>query len=138
MTDSYNGPERRRFKRFKVKLTVLFRKDAAVEARLRAGDQESEATMIDLSEGGVSILTGADIAEGTRLWIKFTLTRAENEGINFYGSIELSGEVRNKISIGHGYRLGIFFQKVDEKSRKEITDFLNLVESCITPKRPEK
>ncbi len=138
MTDGYKGPERRKYKRHKVKLTVMFRKDASIEARLRLGEQESEATMIDLSEGGVSILAGADIPEGTPLWIKFTLARTEKEGVNFYGSVELSGEVRDKIAIGHGYRLGIAFKKVDETCRKEIIDFLNLVESCITPPRPEK
>jgi c-di-GMP-binding flagellar brake protein YcgR len=138
MTGVFNGPERRKYRRYKVKLTVLFHKDASVEARLRAGEKESEATMIDLSEGGLSILTGTDVSEGTTIWVKFSLTRVENECVNFYGSIELRGEVRNKVQIGHGYRLGISFQKVDERNRREIVDFLNLVESCITPKRPDQ
>ena len=138
MTNTYTGPERRRFKRVKVKLTVIFRMNAPMEARLRTEDKEAEATMIDLCEGGLSILTDIDVPVTTLLRVKFTLTRVENECVNFYGSIELNGEVRYRIQAGKGYRLGISFQNIDEKSRKHIKDFINMVEMFITPQRLEK
>lgn len=88
-------------------------------------NQEIRATMIDLSEGGVSILTSHDIPEGTVLSMKFTLFRVDNDDVSFYGPMDIVGEVRYHHALANNeYRLGILFRKVEEEDRGEIANFI--------------
>ncbi len=57
MDETYNGAERRRFKRYKINLIVVYRKDEPLDVTIVDGENEQKASMLDISEGGMSILT---------------------------------------------------------------------------------
>lgn len=131
MDRTYSGKERRKFKRLKLKftITVIFRKDEPLGVRIRNGKKEYEATMLDISEGGMSILTDINIPPSTILWIRFTLAHGDKERIDFFGTMEIKGEVRYSSLAKPGfYRLGICFLDISENERNQITNFMAVVE----------
>lgn len=125
----YNGKDRRRFKRVKVGVTVVYRKDAPLDVRIRNFNLESEAKMLDLSEGGMALLTNVNIPISTIMWVRFTLTKVEGKAINYYGDIELLGKVCNSFLIGkNSHRLGIEFIEVKGKVINDIRNFVNALD----------
>jgi len=81
--------------------------------------------MIDLSEGGVSILTNYDIFEGAILSLKFTLFKVDADDVSFYGPMDIVGEVKyRRILANNEYRLGIVFKKIEKNDRGEISGFI--------------
>lgn len=119
------GQERRVFKRLRVNLAIVFRVDKTSKTRMQIENQEIRATMIDLSEGGLSILTNHDIPEGSLLTMKFTLFKVDSEDVSFYGPMDIVGEVRYHHALSNNeYRLGIVFKKVDTQDRGEIASFI--------------
>ncbi len=125
----YLGSERRKFKRVELGLTLIYRKDAPLEVNVRSSDMESRAKMLDLGEGGLSILTGVNIPLSTVLWIKFTLSKIENKSVSYYGNMELLGEVRYCTAVGdNNYRVGISFINVKNNVKVDIANFVISVE----------
>jgi len=128
---SYSGNDRRRFQRLDVDITVLYRVDLPLSVRMLVGDQEFEAIMLNLSAGGIALVTKNDIPAGTSLSIKFTLTSVNKEGeVSLYGPIEIKGDVRssNKWE-GNNCRLGISFSDIDHKNKLEIVRFVQMAMS---------
>ena len=120
-----SGQERRVFKRLRVNLAIVFRVDKTSKMRMQIENKDIRATMIDLSEGGVSILTNYDIPEGSVLSMKFTLFKVDSEDVSFYGPMDIVGEVRyHHILANDEYRLGIVFNKVEKDDRGEIASFI--------------
>lgn len=127
MTDKIYGSEHRRFNRVKINLSVVFRLARPAAIRLLVGNKEVRATMLDLSEGGLSVLTNYDIPKSTSLFIKFTLFKVENDDVSFYGPMEIIGEVRYNMPLGgNEYRLGIYYKKIKSQDKIEIANFLKL------------
>ncbi len=125
MDKAAGGKERRKFGRVQVSLSIVYRKDESPEVRIRSGDKEASASMIDISEGGIGIISELQVASRTNLWIRFTLSKAEQKGISFFGTVEVLGEVCYCEQISEfAYRMGISFVKVDERSRKDIANFV--------------
>jgi len=132
MNNNYSGEEKRKFKRVKIKfkLDVVYRKDQPLDVRLRDGDKEYRATMIDISEGGMSIMTEAKIPVSNVLCIKFTLVRMEKESVDFFGEMEVRGEVRYCLGLmPRVFRLGISFVNVNEKEKQQILNFIYALEN---------
>ncbi|MDD2702422.1 MAG: PilZ domain-containing protein [Candidatus Omnitrophica bacterium] len=130
MYRSYSGNDRRRFQRWRMNLSVIYRVDQPVTVRLMIGDKEVEATTLDLSEGGMALLTDYNIPVGTSLFIKFTLFKVNSDGkVNFYGPIMIGGEVRSNIPSDKKYRLGICFSQMDPQDKTEMAGFLNRTEA---------
>lgn len=131
MENKYTGNDRRRSKRIKVpSLIVFYRKDEPLEVRVRTLEKESQASMIDISEGGVSILSEVNMVVGTNISIRFTLSKIEKESVGFFGRIEVAGEVRNSVLVEKdSYRVGIAFINLDEVSKREIANFVQVFES---------
>ena len=125
---SYSGSDRRRFQRLNLNITVFYRVDLPLSVRLLVGNQEVEATMLDLSAGGMGLLTKYEIPVGTLLLIKFTLTSVNRRGeVSFYGPLEVKGEVRSNIKWENDtYRLGISFSDIDRKNKLEIARFVQM------------
>jgi c-di-GMP-binding flagellar brake protein YcgR len=122
-----NSSEQRRFKRMKINLSVVYRLARPAAVRLLIGNKEVRATMVDLSEGGLSVLTNYDIPKSTALLIKFTLFKVENEDVSFYGPMDIAGEVRYNMPLGgNEYRLGIFYKKIKKQDKIEISNFLKI------------
>ncbi|MCX5708632.1 MAG: PilZ domain-containing protein [Candidatus Omnitrophica bacterium] len=127
MADKIYSSEQRRFKRIKINLSVVFRLARPAAIRLLVGNKEVRATMLDLSEGGLSVLTNYDIPKSTALLIKFTLFKVENDDVSFYGPMEIIGEVRYNMPLGgNEYRLGIYYKKIKNQDKIEIANFLKL------------
>jgi c-di-GMP-binding flagellar brake protein YcgR len=117
--------ERRSFKRLRVNLAIVFRVDKISKMRMQVENKDIRATMIDLSEGGVSILTNHDISEGSILSMKFTLFKVDSDDVSFYGPMDIVGEVKyHHVLANDEYRLGIVFKKVEKDDQGEIASFI--------------
>lgn len=121
--DSYAGSDRRRTKRVRVSLSVIYRINEPLTVRLLTANREIKATILDLSESGMAILTDYDIPEKTELLMRFTLFKVEKDDVSFYGPVEITGEVRYSARQNGECRLGINFIKIEEEDRKEIANF---------------
>lgn len=128
MNEEYGGVERRKFQRIKVSLTVIFRKTGPLDVRLKTADIETQATMLDMSEGGISILADVFIPAETLLFIKFTLTKTEQERTSFFGTVEVMGKVRYTKKIEDFYRMGISFEDLGETDDDQIRNFLGILD----------
>ena len=86
----YSGKERRRFKRAKLKIGVIIacHRDGSTDVMIREGAREFKATMLDIGEGGISILTDIDIPILSTVWVRFTLSKTSGERTDFFGDME--------------------------------------------------
>jgi c-di-GMP-binding flagellar brake protein YcgR len=125
---SGSGRDNRQFKRLRVNLSVVYRVDRPAKVRMTVGNKEIRSTMLDLSEGGISLLTNCNIPEGTLLLMKFTLFNLEQDDVSFYGPMEILGEVRYVMELGGSeFRLGIRFKRIEGQDKGEIADFVQRV-----------
>jgi len=125
VADKIFSREQRKFKRVRVNLSVIYRLARPAAMRLLIGNKEVKATMLDLSEGGISVLTNYDIPKVAALLIKFTLFKIENSDVCFYGPMKIGGEVRYNLPLGgNEYRLGICFKKINKQDKSEIANFV--------------
>lgn len=118
-----SGNERRKLRRVRVSLSVTYRINEPVTVRLLTANREIKATMLDLSEEGMGILTDYDIPISTRLMMRFSLFKVDNKDVGFYGPVEIVGEVRYNIKTDGEYRLGIYFIKMNVQDKVEIANF---------------
>lgn len=117
--------DNRKYKRLRVNLSVIYRINKPTTLRMMVGNKEIRSTMLDLSEGGLSLLTDTNIPLSAVLLIKFTLFRVEEEDVSFYGPMEIMGEVRYNMPLGGSeYRLGISFQRISKQDQVEIANFV--------------
>lgn len=123
----YSGEDRRRFKRLDLNITVFYKVHEPLHIKLMVGDKEIEATILNISEGGIGLLTHYNIPTWTALFIKFNLSRMNKLGIiKTYGPMNIKGEVRSNVSLEKDeYRLGICFIDIDPKDKTTIADFVN-------------
>jgi c-di-GMP-binding flagellar brake protein YcgR len=125
----YSGAERRNFKRVKVNLIVVYREDESLDVRIRTGNQERQATMVDISEEGVAVLTDVNIPVTTMLCIRFNLADNKKNGIDFYGAEDIKGKVLYAApsDTGH-FRIGIQFCDLTKNDRIQIKNFVDIIE----------
>jgi c-di-GMP-binding flagellar brake protein YcgR len=124
MDGEYSGVERRQFRRARVSLTVVCRINEPLSVRMLTADKEIQATMVDLSENGMAILTNYLIPGSTVLLMRFTLFKVNKKDVSFYGPVSITGEVRYSARIDKDlYRVGVCFTKIEEQDRREIADF---------------
>jgi len=125
----YNGSERRRARRIKVNLVVVYREDEPLDVRIRSGHQERQATMVDISEEGISVLTDVNVAVATVLFIRFSLADDKSKGVDFYGAANVKGKVLYSIAGQTGqYRIGIQFCDLSSNDRVQIRNFVDVIE----------
>jgi len=95
---------RRRWSRFSMEMRV----------ELYAGQREPKVygRAVDLSEGGISVLTVDELKIGEQLTIAFTIPQT-NQPFRF------ESVVRTK----EGYKYGLEFLNVRQADRKELADF---------------
>jgi c-di-GMP-binding flagellar brake protein YcgR len=127
--NNYSGQERRKFKRVKINLVVVYHPDRPLDVVVMQGSKEERATMLDISQGGMSILAKTNIPISTNVWIKFTLMSSDKDHADFYGNMEVKGQVRYGIAEPGGrYRLGISFLGLNEKDSINISSFVESLE----------
>jgi c-di-GMP-binding flagellar brake protein YcgR len=121
------GADRRKFRRYKLTLNAFYRIDAPIYVRMWYGDQEFEAYTMDISEGGIGLLTNLDIPVSSTLIIKITLFKLDRDGkVVYFSPGELVGEVRSKAEQDDkkNYRLSISFVHIDSVVASEISQFI--------------
>jgi c-di-GMP-binding flagellar brake protein YcgR len=129
MPEPPSNKERRKWQRLKVDFTLNYRVDAPLEVRMSIGwDSEVDALMVDLSEGGMAILTNCDIPASSILSINFTLINLsaieDDERIK---TLSITGEVRSNIIIDKTERrLGIKFIQISQKDKEAIGNFVRM------------
>ena len=118
--------ERRKRKRLKIRLEVKYHVDSPPFVKLSVGDKETEAIALDLSEGGIAILTDHDIPVATQIFMVLMLScELSKERLKSHDTIKTTGEVRSNILTGVGkHRLGIAFQGTSEDDRVRIARFV--------------
>lgn len=126
----YSGVERRKYRRVKVGLTVVYRKNKDPDVLIRDDKGENAASMIDIGEGGLAIITAVNVPVDTELSIKFALFEAVGQKGEFYGDFELLGKVSSNVIVEKDFhRLGIAFQGINDKIRADIANFVTAIES---------
>ncbi len=135
MLDIFPDNDRRKFRRVRMNLTIIYRVDEPLSTRLAVGGKEIEASMVDLSEGGICMLTNCNLPISAVILIRFTLFKVDRQDVSFYGPVEISGEVRYNAQLSDSeYRLGISFVKIKEKDKLEIKKFVDSTINLLKPK----
>jgi len=141
MPEPLSDRNRRRHERLKVEFTLNYRVDTPLEVRMSIGwDSEVDAVMVDLSEGGMAILTNCDIPVGSVLSINFTLinlTATEDE--ERIKTLAITGEVRSNFMVDKTERrLGIKFVQINQKEKEAIADFVMMTLRRSEPPPPSE
>ena len=111
--EAYPGMERRTHRRVRMNCTIIYRLNEPVSARFIMEGEDIEAKMLDLSKGGLAMVTDHDIPISTRLSMRFTLFKVNRDVMNFSGPVEVTGEVKSNVPLERNeHRLGIYFTKV--------------------------
>lgn len=136
MDGQLSGSERRRAERVRVNITVAYQIEKPISIRMLVGEEEVEATIVDISEGGLAILTKHDLPIDTLLVVEFMLIRSEKEtSFKYYESVKIKGEVKSSIVLAEDkYRLGVAFKGLNEESKSKIATF---VKKGNIPKEPD-
>lgn len=127
MDERYLGTERRRFRRIQVKFTVFYRVNFPLLVRMRVGDRDVNALALDISEGGMAILTDYDISSSSDITVKFTMLNDNAiSAANRARSIVVQAEVCYNLLMKKekAHRLGIRFVGLSEDDRNFIVNFV--------------
>jgi hypothetical protein len=110
MIAEFLGKEKRAHKRLRMNCTVSYRMNEPLTARFMVGSNDIKAEMVDISKGGMALVTNYDIPVSTVLSMRFTLLKIKEELSTFSGPMEITGQVKSNLPLeGHGHRLGICF-----------------------------
>ncbi len=128
MSIRFSPKDRRRFQRLELNIAVFYRVHEPPQIKIMVGEQEIEATMINVSVGGMAMLTRYNIPIFSILLIKFGLFKMDKQGrIIPYGDVRVTGEVRNNILRDNSqYRLGIRFDKMERQHKVELGKFVQM------------
>lgn len=123
MENQFQGNERRKVKRVRVSLSLIYKVNEPLTVRLLTAEKEIKAHILDLSQDGMAIFTDYQLPQDTVLLMRFTLYRVDRDDISFYGPVEIEGVVRYNMKENGASRLGIRFTRIEEADKREITNF---------------
>jgi len=113
MDEVFTGKDRRVHKRVKMNCTVIYRLNEPLSTHFMVRGRDIEAKMVDISHGGMAMVTNYDVPMATKLSMRFTLLKVNKEVVNFSGPVEVTGEVKSNVPLEKNeHRLGIYFTKV--------------------------
>lgn len=112
-----------------MNLCVNYRVIKPFELRMKMGDREIEAVMIDISAGGMALMTDYDIPASTVLHLKFSLFKIDkaNGAAVFYKPFEIKGHVRSTMATEKGHRLGICFVRHDAETSQDVREIARTI-----------
>ena len=118
--------ERRKFQRTKVSFIVIYRVNSPITVRIQIGAEEADAIALDLSEGGMAIITKYEIPAATLVTLKFIIIDTAAVNIEERTRVlEIAGEVCYVSSVQKlTYRLGIKFMELTADDRAFIAHFV--------------
>jgi len=127
MSISYGGADRRKHERVKVSLIVGFMVCKPLEVHMSVENKQTDAVMVDLSKGGMAIISSYSLPVATILELDFALITPYRIDGKIITKMKIEGSVVNRAELGENkYRLGIEFTKIAEKDRVAIVDFVKL------------
>ena len=127
MDNTPKGEDRRKFKRLKINFIVYYQVNKPLEIRMKVGSNEVNALMLDLSEGGMAIVTNYDIPISTTLQVKFTLIDKYSHSDTRSRSMDITGEICNNVLYKQKERrIGISFTDIDSGDREAIVSFVKM------------
>jgi len=125
---SPSGSEKRTSKRLRANFTLYYQVNKPPTVVMDIGyGREIEALMLDLSDGGMAILTNIDIPVDTVLLIKFTLINRALKDDNRIIKVDMTGMVcYNRLLENEEHRLGIQFTRISDHDKKAISEFVSV------------
>jgi len=125
---AFIGKDRRQFKRVKTSFIVMCKVDSPLSVRLMIGDREINSIGLNLSEGGMAILTNYDISSTALVTLKYILFNDRDIGEeDRTKSMENQGEVRySLLTKERTCRIGIRFIGMPEDDRGFIYNFVRM------------
>jgi c-di-GMP-binding flagellar brake protein YcgR len=125
MSVSYAGPERRKFKREKAHFTINYRIAQPPEVIMDVGKREIEAVMLDISEGGMALITTCEVPKGTRMNLRWTLIDPRAQTDDRIRDFRVEAEVRHCVRVREDeFRLGLSFIGFGEGDRRAVGQFI--------------
>ena len=122
---NYDGPERRRHHRQRAHFITNYRITQPPEVIMNIGQDSFEAVMLDLSEGGMAIVTRHNIPEKTTMSLEWTLINPHAVEDDRIRKFEVIGEVRDCDQLEEDeFRLGITFVGIGDGDQKAIAEFI--------------
>lgn len=103
---------------------------------MKVGDEERRATLLNISEAGMAILTDKEIPEATELEMLFNLNPKDAPAPS---SMYVVGRIRH-VTGGtqeEGCRLGIEFIDIADEDRRAIAEFIRTTLAMRSP-QPNK
>jgi c-di-GMP-binding flagellar brake protein YcgR len=125
MEAAYPEQDRREFRRQEVSFIVIYRVNTPLFVRMLVKDKEVDALALDLSEGGMAILTSYELAISTLVTLKFIIFKDLVLNMKRLSeSVEATGEVRYSVFTKEkAYRIGIRFTDISSEDRNLIATF---------------
>jgi c-di-GMP-binding flagellar brake protein YcgR len=115
--------DRRKFQRIPVNFDILYKVNDPPEVRMKVETEEKSASMMNISEGGLALVTDYEMAEQAELEIQFHLIfkNQQTPPISVLGKVRYCTELADRQKM---YRVGIEFTKIEESDKKLIVDFV--------------
>jgi len=125
MNEDFVGQDRREHKRVEVSFAITYTIKKPVSIRMDFRGAEVYALMLDLSEGGMAVITGYEIPHEALLSTKFILINLHFNAEGRTKIIKAAGEVRYSILFEkNDYRLGIRFSQISQEDKDAISNFV--------------
>lgn len=122
-----NDIEKRKFKRKKISIAVTYQDNTVLDIRMRRGKRDYEATMIDISEEGMGLLTDMDLPKGAMMMVKFSMADNKDKSANPKGVALLTAKIMYSEAAGPGrFRVGIEFRDVNKENRERLRTFCQI------------
>ena len=113
MESSHTNMDRRSYKRVRMNCTVIYRMNEPPVTHFIMKGKDIDAKMIDISQGGMAMVTSLDIPVSTVLSMRFALLNVDKEIVKFSGPLEVTGQVKSSAPLEKNeHRLGIYFTKI--------------------------
>ncbi|MFH0878017.1 MAG: PilZ domain-containing protein [Candidatus Omnitrophota bacterium] len=124
MRESNNHPKNEQRQNVRVPVYVDFYYLIAQppEIRIRLGQEEKKGSMVNISSGGIGFVSDVELPSSTEVDIKFCLVLKDIES----PSLSVTGQVKHCRFLPElkTYRIGIAFNKINEKERGIISEFV--------------
>jgi c-di-GMP-binding flagellar brake protein YcgR len=122
--ENHKGPgiERRKHSRVPVDLNVAYRVKSPAQVKIKIAGAEKDATVVNISEGGMAFIADHELPEMTKLDIRFHIQlRGGRESV-----ISCVGQVCYSFLLAdyQRYHTGIEFIMIHDKEKRLIADLV--------------
>lgn len=118
--------DRRRYKRMQISLAAHYEITGPEHVRDIIGGKEYDARTLDLSAGGLSLITDHYLPAGTELLISIALFETNLiDTVQVFEPLRVYGVIKSAMPVGgNQFRIGIEFTAVGEKESLRISHMI--------------